>query len=499
MPEWDTIPIVEAAFIATLLVEVFETALELLQRTELSKPSPPSVLLDVVSRVEQQEKRDELRSSSDDNEDETDKNDSGTPGSPSKSDKDAGESLVERLTSGYGAARAYALEKLSFGLASRSVDVAIFITYLSSGMLPLLWEAAADLLAVVPYEPISSMAQDEIPRSLVFLLLFQLQSVLLSAPISFFRQFVVEQRHGFNKMTVGLWVTDKLKSFTLTMLFGGPIAALVIWTVLWAGKDFPNYLLGLLFVVQIVAQVLVPTVIMPCFNKFEPLEDGPLKQRIETLAASLGFPLSKLSVMDGSKRSSHSNAFFMGLPGLPKRIVLFDTLLEQASNDEIVAVLAHELGHWKHNHTLAMQGLGLVLTYGQLWAFGKAMFFRPMYTAFGFADTPVAVGMLLFFTFAFTPINPILGFMLSAISRACEFDADAFAAAQGGKDGSPSTRGSAMARHLQTCLVKLGVENKSAQRSHWLYSAYHLTHPTLPERLSALQATTADADSKKTQ
>merc|ERR1711974_367682 len=102
-----------------------------------------------------------------------------------------------------------------------------------------------------------------------------------------------------------------------------------------AGEGFHNYLFAILFAVQIIAQVLVPTVIMPCFNKFEPLTDGPLKTRIEALAASLGFPLSKLSVMDGSKRSSHSNAFFMGLPGLPKRIVLFDTLLDQASDDEI--------------------------------------------------------------------------------------------------------------------------------------------------------------------
>lgn len=473
------------------MVELFETALELMQRKELSKQSPPSVLLDVVARVDEQSKSDEVRSDTED--------DNASESGDVKGDDEKEESLVQRITTGYGAARAYALEKLSFGLAARLIDIAIFITYLSSGMLPLLWEASADLLAAVPYKPIAGVAMQEIPRSLVFLLLFQLQSMLLSAPISFFRQFVIEQRHGFNKMTPLLWCTDKLKSLVLTMAFGGPIAALVIWTVLWAGEGFHNYLFGLLFAVQIIAQVLVPTLIMPCFNKFEPLQDGPLKRRIEALAASLGFPLSKLSVMDGSKRSSHSNAFFMGLPGLPKRIVLFDTLLEQASDDEIVAVLAHELGHWKHNHTLAMQGLGLVLTYGQLWAFGKAMFFRPMYTAFGFSDMPVAVGMLLFFAFAFTPVNPVLGFLLSAISRACEFDADAFAAAQGGKDGSASTRGSAMAKHLQACLVKLGVENKSAQRSHWLYSAYHFSHPPLPERLAALQAVAEGVGSKKTE
>jgi STE24 endopeptidase len=284
-----------------------------------------------------------------------------------------------------------------------------------------------------------------------------------------------------------LWLTDQLKQQLLIILLGGPVVALAIFTVHWVGAGFHNYLFGLLFAIQIGAQIIMPTVIMPCFNTFEPLPEGKLKTRIEALAASLGFPLSKLSVMDGSKRSSHSNAFFMGLPGLPKRIVLFDTLLEQASDNEIVAVLAHELGHWKHNHTMMLQGFGLLLTYAQMWAFGHAVFFRPMYTAFGFSDMPVAVGMLVFFTFAFKPLEPMLSFAISAFSRACEFDADAFAAAQGGKDGSSNTKGSAMARHLQTCLVKLSVDNKSAQRAHWLYSAYNFSHPPLPERLGALQ------------
>ena len=452
------VPLLEVVVLVVLLIDAFELIMDLLQRGALSADKPSAALLKAIEQVDAADAE--------------------------VSEKDAGDgagSLAEKVRAGYAPAQAYALERLNFAIFSRLVNMVLGVVTVAAGVLPMLWDAAGEAVDSLAPE---QWASSSLAQSLCFLALSQLWSTLLSVPFSVYRQFVIEEAHGFNKMTPALFASDLAKQLALMAVLGLPIAAVAILVIEWAGQGFHNWLFGVVVVVTVLAQVVVPTLIMPLFNKFEPLPDGELKERIEALAASLGFPLAKLSVMDGSSRSAHSNAFFIGLPFLPKRIVLFDTLLEQSTDDEIIAVLAHELGHWAHNHTLGLQGVGLFLTYWQLAAFAAAIHWPPLYSTFGFSDRPTIVGLLLFMQYAFQPLGPLLNFALSALSRAAEFDADAFAVQQG--------KGQA----LQRALVRLGLENKAAPHNHWLYSTYHHSHPPMPERLAALQTRTAEASKR---
>ena len=229
---------------------------------------------------------------------------------------------------------------------------------------------------------------------------------------------------------------------------------------------------------------IVPVVIMPLFNEYKPLDDGPLKTRIYELADQLKYPLKKLFVMDGSKRSSHSNAFMFGF-GSNKRIVLFDTLMDQVHDDEILAILGHELGHWKMGHTLT----NFVVT--QVY-FGVAFYFfslcfnqQDLYAAFGFNDptrkVPTMIALLLFFQTLWAPVDKILSFVLTVFSRRCEFEADKFSVDLN------------MSQKLQSGLCKIHLENLGAMCPDWLYSTYHYSHPPLVERLSAMM----ELDKKK--
>ncbi|KAF0705389.1 Aste57867_7056 [Aphanomyces stellatus] len=232
---------------------------------------------------------------------------------------------------------------------------------------------------------------------------------------------------------------------------------------------------------------IYPAFIMPLFNKFTPLADGSLRVAIEALASSLQFPLTKLFVCDGSTRSSHSNAYLFGMFN-NKRIVLYDTLLAQATQDEIVAILAHELGHWKRWHTvqgLVIQQIYLVAMFA---VFGRCMHDRNLFASFGFYGghpLPIVVGLTLFLTTVWAPVDKVLSYALTAHSRANEFEADAFAVDLG--YGEP----------LQSGLTKISLENLSNMNPDKLYSAYHYIHPPLAERLAAVGARTTGAAHKK--
>ena len=226
---------------------------------------------------------------------------------------------------------------------------------------------------------------------------------------------------------------------------------------------------------------IAPTFIMPLFNKYEPLPDSNLKTRIYALADRLQYPLTKLFVMDGSKRSSHSNAFMFGF-GKNKRIVLFDTLMEQVSDDEILAILGHELGHWKLGHTLS----SFVITqlyfgasfYGFSLCYGSHATAVELYQAFGFDGVsrpiPTIVALLLFFQTIWAPIDKVLSFALTLNSRRNEFQADQFSSDLG------------MSQALQTGLCKISLENLGAMCPDPWYATYHYSHPPLVERLSAM-------------
>ncbi|KAJ9081521.1 zinc metalloprotease [Entomophthora muscae] len=227
---------------------------------------------------------------------------------------------------------------------------------------------------------------------------------------------------------------------------------------------------------------IFPTFIQPLFNKFSPLEDGPLKDQIEALAKSVEFPLTKLYVIDGSKRSSHSNAYFFGL-FKNKRIVLFDTLLDDSTQEEILAILGHELGHWKLNHVtsrLVVTQLHLITVF---LVFQQFITNKSLYEAFGFVDgaMPVLIGFVLF-QYLYAPIEAVVGFLLNVLSRKHEFEADAFAVQLG------------KAHPLATGLLKLQKKNLGDMNPDPLYSAYHFSHPPLTERLSAIPVTLTKED-----
>lgn len=240
---------------------------------------------------------------------------------------------------------------------------------------------------------------------------------------------------------------------------------------------------------QVVMMSIYPTLIQPCFNKVEPLKDGPLRTRIEELAASLEYPLKKLYEIDGSTRSAHSNAYQYGFCN-NKHIVLFDTLLQTSSEDEIEAIVAHELGHWRLSHVLKMLFISVAHSAFTMFLYGFALRFEPLFRAFGFATSgagsdsrlPTLIGLLLA-SYICSPLSHVLGFAFNALSRRFEFQADEFAARL-----RPN-----FAPSLRAGLIKLQKENKGAYNPDPLYSAYHYSHPPLIERLTAIEAIESEA------
>jgi len=245
------------------------------------------------------------------------------------------------------------------------------------------------------------------------------------------------------------------------------------------GEHFYIYMWAFMFFFSVFMMTIVPVVIMPLFNKYEPLEDGSLKTRIHELAGQISYPLKKLFVMDGSKRSSHSNAFMFGF-GSNKRIVLFDTLLDQVSHNEILAILGHELGHWKLGDTLTNFAVTQVYFGVAFYFFSQCYASKDLYAAFGFdsttSDVPTIIALLLFFQTLWAPVDKVLSFVLTIFSRQCEFAADRFSVDLD------------MSQDLQSGLCKIHLENLGAMCPDSLYSTYHYSHPPLVERLSAMMA-----------
>lgn len=319
---------------------------------------------------------------------------------------------------------------------------------------------------------------DEIKRSLLFLLVTSLRDQLVSLPFSYYSTFVVEDKHGFRTadMTLRLWTTDVIKSIVLQMALGGPIIAGMIYLIQWGGPQFYLYVWIFLMVVQFVMQFLYPVLIQPCFNTVEELPKGNLRSSIEALASlpEVSYPLKRLYQIDGSRRSAHSNAYMYGFCN-NKQIVLFDTLIEQAAEYEVVAVLAHELGHWKLNHTIKNFCIFSAQMFGMLWLFSQFIGNKALYISFGYSGEaqPVIIGLSLF-SHIVSPLSHVLGLAMNFWSRKCEFEADGFAVGLG------------FANPLRTGLIKFQENNLGNMVPDWLYSAYHHSHPPLVERLRAI-------------
>jgi STE24 endopeptidase len=303
-------------------------------------------------------------------------------------------------------------------------------------------------------------------------------SSLLDMPFDLYRTFVIEARFGFNKMTIGLYLADELKGLLLGAILGLPLLAGVLWLMARMGGNWWLYVWGVWIAFNLLLLFIYPTFIAPLFNKFLPLQDETLKARIEALLKKCGFAASGLFVMDGSKRSAHGNAYFTGF-GKTKRIVFFDTLLARLTPDEIEAVLAHELGHFKRRHVLKRIVSSFVLSLVFLWLLAYLMQTDWFYSGLGVTTPSTALALLLFFialpvfSFLFRPIG-------SAWSRRHEFEADAYAAQQ------------TSAHNLATALVKMYQDNAATLTPDSLYSAFHDSHPPAPVRIARLQSLQGD-------
>lgn len=288
-----------------------------------------------------------------------------------------------------------------------------------------------------------------------------------------YKTFVIEARFGFNKMTVALYVSDTLKHLALAAVLGVPLLYGVLWLMARMGGAWWLYVWAVWVGFVLLIQFAYPSFIAPLFNKFHPLQDEPLKARIESLLEKCGFAARDLFVMDGSKRSTHGNAYFAGF-GKTKRIVFFDTLLERLTAPEVTAVLAHELGHFKRRHVLKRASLTFVMSLGFLWVLARLMGADWFYAGLGVEIHSTAVALLLFlmvlpvFTFLLQPLS-------SFYSRTHEFEADRYAAQQ------------TAANDLASALVKMYQDNAATLTPDPVYSLFYDSHPPALTRIGHLQ------------
>ncbi len=300
----------------------------------------------------------------------------------------------------------------------------------------------------------------------------------IDLPLSVYRQFVLEKRFGFNRMTPGLFLADLVKGTALAIALGAPLLVAVLWLMERAGQAWWLWAWALWVAFNLAVLVLYPTVIAPMFNRFVPLEPGPVRERVERLLERCGFASKGLFVMDGSRRSAHGNAYFTGF-GRGKRIVFFDTLLSRLDADEIEAVLAHELGHFKHRHILKRIVLTFAISLAGLWLLGwlstQPWFYQGLGATPQAGDALGGYALLLFFmampvfTFVLQPLS-------SWLSRRHEFEADAFAARQ------------SSAEDLSRALVKLYEDNAATLTPDPVHSAFYDSHPPAAIRLARLAA-----------
>ncbi len=368
----------------------------------------------------------------------------------------------------------YTVAKQRLGMIETIVDALVLVAITLGGGLAWLFSAT------------ETLALPALLRDLLLLAGVALVGGAVALPFSWWRTFRIEERFGFNRTTLRVWITDLVKGLAVGTVLGAPLALLVLWLMKSAGAAWWIYAWLAWMAFQLLILVLYPTVIAPLFNKFSPLPAGDARERIERLLARCGFRASGLFVMDGSKRSGHGNAYFTGF-GHAKRVVFFDTLLARLAPEEIEAVLAHELGHFRLRHVvkrivwsavLSLVFLGLLA-----WLAGAPWF----YAGLGIPDADVAAAMarpgvalalfmlaLPVFTFALSPVS-------AAYSRRHEFEADAFAAEH------------ASAAALVAALIKLYEDNAATLTPDPIHSAFYDSHPPAALRVARLQSLAASA------
>jgi STE24 endopeptidase len=318
-----------------------------------------------------------------------------------------------------------------------------------------------------------SYSDHNIVIALIFFGMIGIAADILSMPFQIYGQFVIEEKFSFNKMTYRTFILDKIKSYFLAAIFGGGLIALLIFIYEGTGEYFWIIAWGVITFFMIFMSMFYSSLIVPLFNKQKPLEEGELKNAINDFAAKAGFKLRNIYVIDGSKRSTKANAYFSGL-GSKKRIVLFDTLIQKHTTEELVAVLAHEIGHYKKKHT--SKGMILSIIQSGLMLYILSLFIgNPVLSeALGATQGSFHMGIIAF-GMLYGPVSLILGLMMNVLSRRYEYQADRFAAENYN------------AQSLKDALIKLSVDHLSNLRPHPVYVWFHYSHPPLLQRLSALK------------
>ncbi len=362
----------------------------------------------------------------------------------------------------YRKSQNYTRVRTRFGLISSSFSLIVTLVFWFAGGFNFLdqivrgWELGA------------------IGAGLVYIGILVLAQGILSLPFSIYSTFVIEERFGFNKTTPKTFVLDLLKGLLLGALIGGALLAGVLWFFEFAGEPAWLYCWIAVTVFTIFMQFIAPTWIMPLFNKFTPLEDGELRRAIMNYAKSVNFSLKNVFVMDGSKRSAKSNAFFTGF-GKNKRIALFDTLIAQHTTDELVAVLAHEIGHYKKKHILQGMLVSILHTGVMFYLLSIFLTHKGLFDAFYMEHQSLYAG-LIFFGMLFSPIEEILSIFMQIFSRKHEFEADRFAA--------ETTH---HPEKMIDALKKLSANNLSNLTPHPLYVFLNYSHPPVLKRIEALR------------
>jgi STE24 endopeptidase len=360
----------------------------------------------------------------------------------------------------------YTMAKARVGVADMGLDALTLLAWTLLGGLDLLNQVTLNWLG------------EGMGQQIMLVVSFSLIGGLIGLPLSLFQTFGIEQRFGFNNTTPKLWVSDMFKGLLVGMVLGLPILWLVLWLMQAGGTLWWIYTWAALVVYQLFVMWIAPNVIMPLFNKFTPLEDATLKERVTALMTRSGFTAKGFFVMDGSRRSAHSNAFFTGF-GAAKRVVFFDTLLAKLNGDEMEAVLAHELGHFKHRHILKMMATSFATSLAGLallgWVSQQVWFYTGLGVIPNLNGNNSALALLLFML-----VLPLFTFFVSPLSarrsRKFEFEADAYAVAN--SDG----------KALANALLKLYQDNASTLTPDPWYVAFYYSHPPASQRLARMAA-----------
>jgi len=360
----------------------------------------------------------------------------------------------------YAKQQAYSSEKRKIDLISSTVSLAFMLGMFAFGGFSWLdgW--------------VRSISENEIVRSLLFVGVIYLVSFILALPVGIYDTFSIEERYGFNKSTPKLFFTDTLKSILLTVIIGGGLLALANWFYILNPKWFWLLCFAVITLITLFFQYFYSEIIVPLFNKQKPLEEGELRDAIEAFATKAGFQLENIYVMDESKRSTKANAYFTGF-GKKKRVVLFDTLIEQLTTDEIVAVLAHEIGHYKKGHIYKSMLTDSLNNLVLFWIISLILGSKTIASAAGCAEPSFYVNILVF-GMLMTPINLLLDLAENAISRKHEWEADTFAKDHG--CGPAEASG----------LKKMSAQALSNLTPHPIVVKFEYSHPTLAQRVEFL-------------